>query len=413
LRRRLAQQDGFSVVIAVVLMSFMLSSGLAAYAYVDTGQDLSRTERVDESALNLTEGALNSQMTILARNWPGSSEQAYPPCVEQDPDPALCPTPEEMEASFDSVDYRTGDPQWTTTVHDDEDASFFDPDAADGWASWDANDNNRLWVRAEATYTVGAHAGRSRALVALVEVETINVSVQFPERTLVAGRFETTNNGNKVIVDTNATQTSPHNVTLRCADVSGSDNSCAKYRPPKQVTPPESISGGEYVDDVGQPLPALPEDARDALRQQALTDGTFYASGCPSASALAAGLAGGGVVWVDTGSCGYTGNTVFGSPSQPGVLVFGSGILSLGGTTVFHGVIYMLNALGLSDWMVQLQGNTQVDGRIFVDGWGGVSAGSSKVNVTYNDFQNSTQQFTTFGAAGIVQNSWREIGAAQ
>jgi hypothetical protein len=409
LRRRFAAQDGFSIVIAVVLLGFMMSSGLAAYAYVDTGQDQARVERVDESALNLGEGALNAELAILARNWPGSAAQAYPVCTQTAPDADFCPTAAEMQASFDGVDYQTGAPTWTTTIHDDDDGDFFDPDAADGWAAYDANGNDRLWVRSQATYTVGADAGRSRALVALVEIETLNVSVQFPQRTVIAGKFETTNNGNKIIVQTNATETSPHNVTLRCANVSGSDDSCAKYRPPKQVTPPASISGGEYLDEQGQPLPALAADAQDAVRRQAVSAGTYYSTACPSAAALAAGLADGGVVWVETASCSYTGNTTFGSASQPGMLVFGSGTLALGGTTSFHGVIYMVNALERTDWLLSLQGNTQVDGRVFVDNWGGVSAGSSKVNITYNDFQNAEQQFTAFGAAGIVQNSWREI----
>jgi hypothetical protein len=414
LRRRLADQDGFSIVIAVVLLGIMMSSGLAAYAYVDNGQDQARVERVDESAFNLGEGALNAQLSILSRSWPGTAAQAYPECTQTAPAQQFCPTAAEMQASFGGggvvdTDYDSGQPSWSTTIHDDEDGAFFDPDAASGWDSYDANGNDRLWVRSQATYTVGPRAGRSRALVALVEIETLNIAVQFPQRTVIAGKFETTNNGNKIIVQTNATQTSPHNVTLRCPNVSGNDNSCAKYRAPKQVTPPESISGGEYLDEQGQPLPALPEDGRDALRQQAVSNGTYYPTGCPSSAALASGLAGGGVVWVETGSCSYTGNTVFGSASEPAMLIFGSGTLALGGTTVFHGMIYMVNELERTDWLLQLGGNTEVDGRVFVDNWGGVSAGSSKVNITYNDFQNATQQFTTFGAAGIVQNSWREV----
>lgn len=395
--------------IAVVLLGIMMSTGLAAYAYVDTGQDQSRVERVDESALNLGEGALNAQTFILSRAWPGSPGQAYPVCTQAAPDPNACPTPASIAATFDSVDYRTGQPAWTTSVHDDVDGSFFDPEDAVGWPAYDANGNSRLWVRSEATYTVGPRAGRSRALVALVEIETFDVTVQFPERTLIAGKFETTNNGNKIIVQTNATETSPHKVTLRCPNVDEDD--CARFRPPKQITPPQSISGGEYVDEQGDPLPVLPEEAQDALRRQAISAGTFYGTGCPSAAQLSSGLASGGVVWIDTASCEYTGNSVFGSTSQPGMLIFGTGTLTLGGTTVFNGVIYMLNRLESNGWLVILEGNTQVNGRVFVDNWGGISAGSSKVNITYNDFQNIPQQFTSFGAAGIVQNSWREIAA--
>jgi hypothetical protein len=394
-------------------MGFMLSSGLAAYAYVDSGQSQSRVERVDESAFNLGEGVLNAQTAVLSRNWPSGPSQAYPACTQAVADPSFCPQADAMAASFgSSVDYQTGAPAWTTTVHDDEDGAYFDPDAAADWPAYDANGNGSVWIRAEATFTVGPNAGRTRALVAQIDVQTVNVSVQFPERTLIAGRFQTTNNGNKIIVQTNATETSPHNVTLRCADVSGANVGCAKYRPPKQVTPPESISGGEYLDESGQPLPALSEASQDALKGQAVADGSYYAGSCPNASALAADLADGGVVWVETASCGtYTGNTTFGSPTAPGVLVLGEGGVSFGGTTKFYGVIYALNRLGLGadNWLVDLGGNTEITGRIFVDGWAGVSAGSSKVNITYDDFRDVEQSLTSFGTASIVQNSWREI----
>ena len=412
MRRRLAAEDGFSIVIAIALMGLMLSSGLAAYAYVDTGQNQSRVERVDESAFNLTEGILNAQTAVLSRDWPSNAGEAYPACTETQADPDFCPQSASIAASFGSVDYETGAPTWTTTVHDDEDGSFFDPDAADDWAAYDANGNGSIWARAQATYTVGPNAGRSRSVVAQIQVATVDVSVQFPERTLIAGRFRTTNTGNKIIVQTNATQTSPHDVTLRCVDVSSQDDDCADYRPPKQVTPPASITGGQYLDESGQPLPALADAAQEALRGQAIEDGTYYAGACPSGPALAADLADGGVVWVETASCGaYTGSETFGSPTSPGILVLAEGGVAFAGTTKFYGVIYALNRLGYGSdtWLVDLGGNTEITGRIFVDGWAGISAGSSKVNINYEDFNSVEQDFTSYGTASIVQNSWREI----
>ena len=42
-----------------------------------------------------------------------------------------------------------------------------------------------------------------------------------------------------------------------------------------------------------------------------------------------------------------------------------------------------------------------------IDGPGGLSAGSSKVNLVYDP--NVFNGFNAFGTVGIVQNTWREI----
>jgi hypothetical protein len=401
---RLRNEQGFSIVTAIMLLGFMLSAGLASYAYVDTEQDQSRVERVGESSFNLTEGLLNTQTFILSRNWPRTASRTYPAqCTQASAPTAYCPQPGTIAATFTNVDHQTGAPTWVTTVHDDDDGDeFYDQEVVDDLPAWDANGNDRVWVRAEGAYTVGARPTRKHALVALVRVERVQEGLRFPQRTLIAGKFETTNNGKKIIVQTNSTETSPHPITLRCTPVTSS--ACANYDAGKgQIAPTGSIVGGEYV---GQT--ALPPESSNALRERAITDGTFYST-CPTATQLAQGLLG-GVVWIDGNvGCSYTSNTVFGSTSAPGILILRQGTLSLAGVSTFHGVVYALNELNLTGWVVTLGGNTEIDGRIFIDGPGGLSAGSSKVNLTYNDFLNAQIPFTTYGTAGIVQNSWREI----
>ena len=50
-------------------------------------------------------------------------------------------------------------------------------------------------------------------------------------------------------------------------------------------------------------------------------------------------------------------------------------------------------------------------GGVFVDGNGGVDVGSNKVNIS---FLNAAFDLVgSYGAAGLVQNSWREVPAAQ
>ena len=51
-----------------------------------------------------------------------------------------------------------------------------------------------------------------------------------------------------------------------------------------------------------------------------------------------------------------------------------------------------------------------VFGSIVIDGPGGLSAGSSKVNLVYDP--NVFNGFKAFGTAGIVQNTFREITPA-
>jgi hypothetical protein len=405
LRQRLASEQGFSIAIAMVLMSIMLSAGLVSFAYVDTEQEQSRVERVDESAFNLTEGILNAQAFVLSRHWPRTSLRPYPVCSQASAPAAYCPQPTEIAASFDSVDYQTGNPTWITTVHDDDGSAFYDETTIATQPPYDANRNDKVWVRAEATFTVGPRAGRSRAVVALVQVERIAIGERFPERTIVAGTFRTTNKGNKVIVDTKSTATSPHPVSVRCVDT-GVNSPCLEYarNHPKQISPPGSIADGQYVNE-----PAVPLDTQRALKEKAQADGTYYATGCPPTLASPPDVPG-AVIWVESASCSYSGGAQYNSPDAPGIVVFGSGKLSLSGTTSYYGIIYMLNTLGLSDPdMVDLGGNTEVVGRIFVDGPGGINAGSSKVNLVYEDFKNATVPFTTYGTAGVVQNSWREL----
>ncbi|MEJ7787317.1 MAG: hypothetical protein WKF96_21145, partial [Solirubrobacteraceae bacterium] len=363
MRARLTSEQGFSIAIAMMLMSMMLSVGLVSFAYVDTGQEQSRVERVDESAFNLSEGTLNAQAFVLSRHWPATSARTYQPCSQATAPTAYCPQPTEIAASFDSVDYQTGNPTWTTTVHDDDGSEFYDDVAIPTRPSYDANDNGKVWVRAEATFTVGPRAGRSRTVVALVRVEEIAVGAQFPARTVIAGKFRTTNKGNKVIVDTQSTETSPHPITVRCADTNS--DSCLEYarNHPQQISPPGSFQGGQYV---GQP--AISAATQRSLKEKAQTDGTYYATGCPPTLQ-------GAVVWVETASCSYSGNSKYNSPAAPGIVVFGSGKLSLAGSTEFYGVIYMLNTLNRTDIdLLGLGGNTQIFGRIFVDGDAGVSA---------------------------------------
>jgi hypothetical protein len=73
----------------------------------------------------------------------------------------------------------------------------------------------------------------------------------------------------------------------------------------------------------------------------------------------------------------------------------------------FYGLIYHTNAGNSSGNVVSLQGNVQIHGGILVDGNAGVVAGSSKINIEFNDAAYAAVQ--SYGSAGLIQNTWREV----
>jgi hypothetical protein len=149
------------------------------------------------------------------------------------------------------------------------------------------------------------------------------------------------------------------------------------------------------------------------MREFAKANDTYFASGCPSLA--------GEIVFLEFASCDYTGNNEWNTAAQPGVLIIGSGTLSLSGNTTYHGVIYHVNGSDLvgtqlSGTVLGLHGNGCVDGAIVIDGPGGLEVGSSSGaskcdgNISFN--ANAANNLRAYGTAGIVQNSFREIVAS-
>ena len=220
-------------------------------------------------------------------------------------------------------------------------------------------------------------------------MQRVDLSFDFPHNVITAGSFETTNQGNKVIVDTkgNAPQGSP--LAVRC-NVRGTG--CLDYRT-GQLSPDTSQTGYPGGN-------ALSDSQIGELKQAAQQDGTLYDS-CPSTLT-------GKVVYIVTGNCVYRANSDFNSAASPGVVVVENGTLELNGTSTFYGVIYMVNRTHLSNPAVfTTQGNSSVQGSVAIDGIGGMDAGSSKLNVNYDP--NAFRALQGAGQSGIVQNSWREL----
>ncbi len=72
-------------------------------------------------------------------------------------------------------------------------------------------------------------------------------------------------------------------------------------------------------------------------------------------------------------------------------------------------MIYAVNASNSSAGdIVDIGGNFNVIGAVAVDGNGGITNGSSKNNIQFDD--NVVKNIYSYGTTGVVENTWRELG---
>ena len=136
----LRQEDGWVLATAIVLMAVMVSIGLTAFAFVDTGQKRSRESLERESSLSLAEAALYAQGFALARNWPNPNQSLGGDCSSAAPITAgtlYCPDRDTLDkassgnqsvAQFTTSDFNAGT-SWQTSVRDNYGAlkAAYDP----------------------------------------------------------------------------------------------------------------------------------------------------------------------------------------------------------------------------------------------------------------------------------------------
>jgi hypothetical protein len=397
---RLRAEQGWAMVVAIMVTALMVSIGLATAVVIDSQTQGSARERLDESGFNLAQGAFDSEIAILTAQWPGGSGTAYPTQCTSASVSAQCPDPTMLGLAYNSVDYRSA-PTWNVQVRDNITGDFYSDSATSTAPRWDSNGDGKIWVRA--TSTVKGHV---RAVVGLVQVD--RQIEQLPHSTLVAGSLSIGNNGNKALICTklpddlnanNCTSSSSQvgPVQVRCTTYT---SSCLSIRPPID----NSVQISPYNVQLGYSTQqSLSAAALNRLKARAQADGTYYSGVCPSSMQ---GPQAGMVVFVDSANCSYTSNLNSNSLTAPGVFIINNGTLSFGGNSTFYGVIYAANppAAGTT---VYLTGNTSVVGGINVDGNGTLVAGSSHINLIFADFAFS--RVTSYGAAHLVQNKWREF----
>lgn len=405
--RRLRHEDGgWAMVTALTLLTVMLGVGGATYGYVDGQTQQSRIGREKETAFNVAEAAMNAQIFQLARDWPGagSASSPYPACT-QISTATRCPSTTQLTALFTSPDTDSAT-VWSTSVRDNTSpsANYYSDSQTQSAPGWDSNGDKRMWVRAQAQTK-----GRTRTIVALVRAQ--EQVEDLPRAALITGRLDISNNGHKVIIDASGGSSESGLVAVRCTPALLESQPCLGH----------SLGGGNIVTALANlnallnfqispnvtqtgysAAPAMSVEMRARMKATAIANGTYFASGCPTAAGLS-----GQVVYIENGDCSYTGNTQFNASAAPGMVIIARGSLYLGGTTNFYGIIYHANELASSGALMQVQGNAQVYGGVLIDGNGRTIAGSSKYNIVLAS--NAFDAVRSYGSVGIVQNTWREI----
>jgi hypothetical protein len=406
-RTRLKQDDGIAMVVAIMLMAMMLSLALVAIKLADGQATTTAKQRQRESAFNVAEAALNAQVTQLSQHWADISGVGTGAC----PGATYCPGSAELTSLIPSADTNVA-VVWKTNVYDDIKPldGYFADSLVTNQPSWDANGNGKVWVRAEATVR-----GHTRVIVSLVQKQTQLESV--PHAAIVAGALTIENNGqhSDPIIDANGGL-----VAVRCPVQDGESEPCLGQ--PLGTAPTQSQTqwsdlltnqiNGFATAQWSYPAPSLfTQDQVYRFIATAKAGGTYYTS-CPGS------LAGAVVVVDTTGNCSYSGSETWNTQADPGFLIFlrSSSSLTLGGTTTYNGIVYHANMasppiLGSmpdsSASLIITSGNTLINGGVIIDGRGRMDAGESGMNIHFDDHGYDAVQ--SLAAAGIIQNSWREI----
>ena len=408
-RRRLAHDEGgWALVTALMLMVVMVIAGTSLLAAVDTETNSSTVERQRETAFNLAEAALNAQLFALSRDWAGKGMAAnaaantaanpYPAWCTPESTSSRCPSSPALTSAFASTD--AAGATWNTTVRDDGAApldTFYSDDAIASQPGYDANTNGKLWVRAQATAR-----GKTRTIVALVQAQQQEEDIL--HAAVAAGRLNLTNDGNKPLIDGGGP------VMVRCAMVPSDPNGpCLgqefggarfKDQPSLMEFLQTQIPGTTPTSNPALG-PAMTPEAVARMKARAIADGTYFQTCDPS-------KLGGEVVWVVQGTCDAPAGNI-NSSDKPGMLILEKGTISVTAQTDFYGVIYALNAGSppISGPVVTVHANGVIHGGVLVDGPGVVEVGSSASNIVYTP--NAFKAVESYGTAGVIQNTWREI----
>ena len=399
LKRSLRDESGSVLMTALILMIVALGLGFAAVASTTTQTHQAGYETAGEAAFNLAESALDAQARAVQLSWPGTSATTTT-CNQSSTPSATCPgtaVTNSFSSTYTGQEY--SNPTWSTQVGGvcptsnssctslAESPSYYsDPIPATAMGC-DCYKGNAVWVRSQATVQ-----GQTRAVVG--EIERQGLVITLPETTITAGGVNTSNQGNKVIIeqaDTAGTGlTGP--IDLTCGNTNDKpsyQDGCAGWDSGKsydQASPGTYQTG--YTDPNGYSV--LTNRQLESLETTAGDSGTAPPAGsCPTNW--------NGLVYIQStpsGGCQIPKNTSYNgcntpppSGATPGMIIVGSGSLEMGANVCYYGVIYMINAGGptpssggvctSTDSVLTLDANSNTYGGVFVDNCGLVTVGQS------------------------------------
>jgi hypothetical protein len=391
-------------------MLAMLALGFAIVMRAEAQQRLSGYERTRESSFNLAEAALNAEALQLGRTWPTTS--TAPTSCNPTSTNSACPSASALSGGYTYAAACSGSatPIWQTSVRDNVLGEQYWSTAVSSRLAYDANNDGAVWVR-----STGYVQCNLVNIVALVSRNV--VPMNFPNNVISANWFGTTSQGRKVLVDTlgayaqpasirpvgSAAQPAP--IVVRCTGLT--DAQCLNYGSSQgQVQPPAVRI------DRNSSSSALSLSQLQSLEQQAISSGTFWATGsCPGSSTSLSSVNGAPVVIQGPCSVAVGGNSQVNSSTTPGALVIENGTFTLSGNAKFYGLLYCVNKQGTAGnassgpATVTISGNSTIQGVIGIDGLGGVTAGSSLTNVIYDP--RATGVLRGASGASVNKNSFR------
>lgn len=438
-RRRLSNDEGFTLVIAMVMLTVTLVLGLALAAVVGTQTSQSRQEMRSDNAGNLAEDVLNSAASALAARWPvsnvGGAASTSGLCRDQNIMGSFTAGPASGSTSLaqdifatvkqglDVSSQDTADATWSVNVCD----AYSGAGSAARWsnamlngASYDTTPASappgtprQLWVRAQVATGTTVRAVAAR-------VQAGQQSVFPPGYAIITGALSAnadvgatlsslTNSGllsglTTSLLGTNGTLATGA-VGLRCGLLSLTAGQLCLAQTVAGVGATLGAAGlpslsmlllSPQYQQYGNPT-VLPDATVGILRAQAKLAGTYYpttpnATNCPPLTATNASS----IIFIEQvgtdgkGTCNYD---VSSNPTVKAIIV-GSGTINLTATGtskakgILTGVVYGLNRVpgtltdaGLRE-VVSLKNSARVSGGVYVDGTGSVGIYPPTVAVT-------------------------------
>jgi Tfp pilus assembly protein PilX len=413
--RHARNDDGFALVTAIAVLTVILGLGLGLAFLTDSQQKAAGRSQASEAAFKVAEAALNAQIGQLSHAWPEKEGQVplpAPRCTAAtSTETNGCPTVESLKIGYPSSSTTCpagaqkdawGSPlsnTWTTYVRDQlpADGQIFnstDEAPALNWAK-----DGKVWVR-----SVGVVQCRMVVLVALVSPQII--TVPFPQTAIAGNWFATSNEGEKIIVNTQGKESESGGIGMRCSGRTPAE--CEEFRE-GQVQP--------YQKKPPPPEHALSASQLATLKTAAKAANTYFGPGtCPKNLNELSGLP----AYVE-GPCAlsFTGKEVANSEAKPGFLVLVNGTFELNANTEFFGTVYAVNAQKSAEVVVTLHGHSKLTGSILVDGAGGISFGSSGSGGKKEEVENfvynskALKELKAFAGASATRNSFRILPVSQ